>query len=747
MQDFFDAVFGDEVPDGAVALGWKVQQGRNPMFPEPLGTIVGRVTDRHAFYYGTASLYPCAEGVRNKKALFAALHVIVLDDIGTKVPVDSLPDTLRAPTYIIESSEGNFQYGYALETPLTDYDEAALLVQLIYDSGYTDGGGAMPNKLVRMPAGINGKKGERGDWTVQLRHLDDWVFTPQGLLDAVEANVVWDEAIKDVAAAQRARRGASTTAWSPVKIHAPSAAGIVDPVLEWLYERDLVLNETGEWITVQCPNAENHTDGNDWAGYSPMGMGADGWQHSRGFHCYHDHCKDWGARQFLQWVADKGGPEAGVRDLAGELVAEWAYDDMEDGARSLASGKMVRMAAFRNLHPQKTLVPQAAGKPRAVGDVQLWLTAPNRVSVSGWTVDPTTKAPLVTREGQLRYNAFRWPDHALQTATAPAEGAAVFFEFVRYLIPDDAERQYFLDWLAAKAQDFTFRGAGILMVTPAYGTGRTTLAAILTRLIGPWNCSNVKFTTLVNDSDFNEWQSSMLVFCDETRDLAGQSAFSAYERLKDVVDPRSKTVTINAKYARKMDVPCYTSMMMFSNHTDALAMDRTDRRLFVIRNPRVPAEPAFFTRLNEWLDAGGWEASLWQALRAREIDIESLLAPVPMTKGKETMVEEAQSPVSVAVTAFLRAWKSDWVSPAIACELIEQFSEAMPPIRGSLRKIVRRELDRHLEEADGPGERLRWEGKQYRFRRLIGGTQAPGDAEFPSRADITAGIITAMNDF
>ena len=70
-----------------------------------------------------AGLVAAREGrLRNSMACFDALYCVVLDDIGTKCPIESLPEGLREPTAIVESSPGNYQYVYRLSEPLTDLE-------------------------------------------------------------------------------------------------------------------------------------------------------------------------------------------------------------------------------------------------------------------------------------------------------------------------------------------------------------------------------------------------------------------------------------------------------------------------------------------------------------------------------------------------------------------------------------------------------------------------------------------------
>lgn len=128
-----------------------------------------------ALFFGTSTMRADTDGaVRNRQSLFHDLRLIVLDDIGTKIPLDTLPAAMRdTASYIIESSPGNFQYGYVFDTPVTDLAAAKVLVQSVYRSGFTDSGGGLVNKAVRLPYGVNGKAGDGQDFQVKLHRCGD----------------------------------------------------------------------------------------------------------------------------------------------------------------------------------------------------------------------------------------------------------------------------------------------------------------------------------------------------------------------------------------------------------------------------------------------------------------------------------------------------------------------------------------------------------------------------------------------
>lgn len=119
------------------------------------------LSPNEAQYYAICAV----SGHRRKNENFLSLNVLVCDDINTKAKIPPLP-----PSYIIETSLNNFQYGYILKTPETDPQRAKDLIQLLIRSGYTDPQSTGIVRLVRLPIGVNGKDDdEKRNYSVTLK--------------------------------------------------------------------------------------------------------------------------------------------------------------------------------------------------------------------------------------------------------------------------------------------------------------------------------------------------------------------------------------------------------------------------------------------------------------------------------------------------------------------------------------------------------------------------------------------------
>lgn len=150
--EFMVAVFGVEAhcwiasfevsPKDATLSEWKGRACRPGAVPD--------FTERNT-YYSVASFKEGADG--RKLSQFAALHVLVLDD------AESVP---LGPSYLLETSKGNYQAGYRLKDPVTDIGIAKRLHEQLAKAGHigNDPSGNNAARFVRLPVGRNNKYDE-----------------------------------------------------------------------------------------------------------------------------------------------------------------------------------------------------------------------------------------------------------------------------------------------------------------------------------------------------------------------------------------------------------------------------------------------------------------------------------------------------------------------------------------------------------------------------------------------------------
>ena len=128
------------------------------------------------------------------------------------------------------------------------------------------------------------------------------------------SNLSWAD-IKEKTIIKSTRQGTTVCRQS---VHLSTIDGIVDPVLEYMNQHDMIISEGDAWHIVKCPWHEKHTDGSQSAVYIPVGVGDH--PQMRGFTCFHSHCKNIKTIDFLHWIAAAGGPGQALQQLGGQVT-------------------------------------------------------------------------------------------------------------------------------------------------------------------------------------------------------------------------------------------------------------------------------------------------------------------------------------------------------------------------------------------------------------------------------------------
>ena len=149
------------------------------------------VVAEHNNYLGCSSFYPGDDGsFRARKAQFAACHFLMLDDLGTKVPLDRLGGFELS--WLIETSPGNYQGGILFDEPITDGAVAVRLLNAVIDAGLCDAGATGPlSRWARLPVAINGKPkyADKAGNAFQCRLIEwrpDKRYSPREIVDRLQ---------------------------------------------------------------------------------------------------------------------------------------------------------------------------------------------------------------------------------------------------------------------------------------------------------------------------------------------------------------------------------------------------------------------------------------------------------------------------------------------------------------------------------------------------------------------------------
>jgi hypothetical protein len=490
-------------------------------------------------FVGCSSYYPGDDGsFKAQKTRFAAYHFLMLDDLGTKVPLERL--TRFELSWLIETSPGNHQGGIILAEPLTDGAVAVRLLNGVIEAGLCDAGASGPlSRWARLPVAINGKpKYVNGDGTPFQCRLIEWRpdarYTPQEIVDSLQL---------ELPPAGRPRKTAKPTAAT----HAPSSLendaddvltpkAAENPVVAALKARGLYKTPLGSGKhDLTCPWVHEHTDELDTgtAYFEP-----DEFYPVGGFCCQHSHRGKYRIRALLEFLGVQTADarhKPVIRVVAGDLhrVVDAAEKELANRGRHYQAGGLIVSVSTDPTSGDPSIVPiSAPALTRELSDAAIWEKYDGRAGDWVRCDPPTRHATILFDAQQFRYLPplagvvrqpyFRESDGELVTQSGYDKIAQRFgvFDPRHFVIPDptpDAARAaialleelltefHFVaatDKAAALAAMFTAvvrpslpHAPGFHVRAPVFGSGKTYLCELIGAFAGPGGNAKVSYPT------------------------------------------------------------------------------------------------------------------------------------------------------------------------------------------------------------------------------------------------------------
>jgi hypothetical protein len=596
---------------------------------------------------------------------------MMLDDIGTKSKEPPL-----APTWIMETSEGSYQWGYAFSEQPSKGDFTAA-IKAIAKAGYTDPGATNAVRNFRLPGSVNLKPGRGSFASVLVEFHPEREYTLADICTALD--VVPDPT--------------DTAQNNPIRL----ADTGKDSVMTWLNEQGLVLSPpNGEgWMGVVCPNNGEHTDGNIEGRYKPL---------DRSYCCLHGHCVDFSSQMFLDWVADNGGPTVDhglrdeliaekmsaalskltpneiYRDTAAELIAEverkelgriekadWynrfayiqddeSYFDMQD-RREVS--RQTFNALFRHI-PCKSIHTARKVEASICFDE-------NRQAMGAKALVGVTYAAgedvIVTRDGDLFGN--RWRDARPDVSNAAAGDIAMWLRHCEELVPEQAELDHIFDVMAFKVQHPEIKVNHAILHAGDEGSGKDTFWAPFIWAVCGDHLKNRGI--MDNNSVTSQWGyqlESEILIINELKEPDAATRRQLANQLKPIIAAPPEMLPINRKGLHPYMMANRLFVLAFSNDPVPISLASQDRRWFCVWStaPRMDSSKA--KKIWDWYRSGGF-ACIAKWLMARDVSKFNPSAPPMWTEFKANLVEHGMSMAESYLVDMLRERKGDFAKGVI----------------------------------------------------------------------------------
>lgn len=496
-DEFIAAIFS-KLPKGALAAvcskagdpttgGWVAKSADQ---------VAGKLSAANNNYINCSSFTPDADGkIHARKDNFAAYHMLVLDDLGTKIPFDRLGNFELS--YLLETSPGNYQGGIIFAEPMTNGDDATRLLDAVIAAGLCDAGATgAQGRWARLPVGINGKaKHANADGEPFQCRLIIWnpelVYTTQEIVDGLKLELApvaepKSKAVSNTISTRNYEHDGADDVFTPKSAE--------NPVISALKSRGWYKTPLGSGKhDVTCPRCDEHTDGLDTgaAYFEPDDTYPIG-----GFRCQHSHGGTYKTKQFLELLGIQKGearnkPE--IRIIEGDLhrVLNAAEKTLAATGNHYQSGGLIVTISTNTETGDPSIVPvNVPALTRIMSHQITWLKFKEK-SGTYMPCDPPTRhisilndsqtyAHLPNLNGIARQPYFRESDGELVTEAGYDKKSQRFgvFDARKYVTaePTYAAAQASLEMLEELLVEFTF-------LAPADKTA--ALAAIFTAVTRP----------------------------------------------------------------------------------------------------------------------------------------------------------------------------------------------------------------------------------------------------------------------
>lgn len=616
-----------------------------------------RIKDGEAWYVNTGSFIvdrfkdgkPSAKGDNTEYVLF-----MMLDDVGTKSKVPPID-----PTWIMETSEGSFQWGFAFsEQPTKNAFTAA--IKAIADAGYTDPGATNAVRNCRIPGSVNLKQG-RNNFEARL----------------VEFHPKREYTLDDICAALGVTPAEADTAQFR-HVNLRDTGG--DNVLKWLSDNNLVLSKVNNegWCGIVCPNHAEHTDGNIEGRYKPL---------DRSFCCYHGHCQHIDSRTFLDWVAENGGPRVtpGLRD---ELIAErmkimadkiQPTEAFPDEAAAIVkeverkeAGRLEKsewFARFAYIQSDDSYFDMVTRRetPRNVFNAlfrhveckSMHGAKKNRIQASVYfderrqehgakALVGVTYAPgedvLVARDGLVYGNTWiNYRPDMSESGPVSDNSISMWLDHCRLLVPEAAELEHVLNVMAFKVQVPNVKINHAVLHGGDEGCGKDSMWAPFLWAIGGEHQHNRSI--IENKGLESQWGYGLqaeVVILNELKEPEAKERRALANKLKPIIAAPPETLTINRKGLHPYEMLNRLQVIAFTNDPVPISIPSQDRRWFCLWSSAPRMDPDDADKLWKWYKNGGFQKiAAW--LHQRDVSAFNPAAAPPVTDWKLNMVEQGMS--------------------------------------------------------------------------------------------------------
>ena len=218
-----------------------------------------------------------------------------------------------------------------------------------------------------------------------------------------------------------------------------------------------------------------------------------------------------------------------------------------------------------------------------------------------------------------------------------AGDAQLFLDHVKKILPNEKEANIFLDYLAYNLVHPGVKINWSVLIQGEEGIGKSYFQTVARLILGYANVSTPSNDTL--HEKYTGWakRCSLVV----VNEIMAVGRMGLMNKLKDMItEPH---VTIREMNRDPYLQPNHFNFLFFTNHEDAIVIDKGDRRYCVFYSPAKPESTDYFDKLFDWTHKNIGE--IYYHLKYRDLKGFRIKGSAPMTTAKESLIIQSLKPL------------------------------------------------------------------------------------------------------
>lgn len=293
--------------------------------------------------------------------------------------------------------------------------------------------------------------------------------------------------------------------------------------------------------------------------------------------------------------------------IMGKFINGWAFCAIQRGFVEIAQRRVIRPAEFSMEHAKilpalrRELGLSRRNSPNVAGAL-LAQTNPGLLRALDITYAPGEPS-LIAPNGALPIINF-WRPAAITAMPVSDAQIKPWLDHLLFVLGSPAERARFLRWCAFVVQYPGKKPNWHYLLMSKQGLGKDTMLAPLKMAVGDDNWREASIYALTGNFDY-ALETKLLIF-GETGQPQHAQAHVLSIKLKPLLARPPLKLSINKKNMHPYDIPNALAVILFSNESNPLYLEREQRRVHVVNRLGVaPQTLDYYAQLHAWFDAGG----------------------------------------------------------------------------------------------------------------------------------------------